>query len=209
MNDCLLKLFKNDQSIALLQTKLPLAFEMASMEMPKGNPAVGIIRENILTSFLSSQLETGSVIQAESGTARGSDLLLCGQPLSIKTTTGNGAIKVLWTVDPLKIGQEMALTYQPDCDVVLVCIFWGKDKESVFYIPKEVQQKVMDEVGRSSYLAAEVGTNHRGINIASSARKKLLQHDDTLKIKINWNRIKPAYNPRKRWDDFWMGVLEC
>ncbi len=209
MNDCLLKLFENDQSITLLQAKLPLAFEMANMEMPKGNPAVGIVRENILMSFLTSQLGTELVTQEESGTARGSDLLLCGQPLSIKTTTGNGGIKVLWTVDPLKIGEEIALTYQPDYDIILVCIFWGKNKESVFYIPKEVQRKVMDEVGRSSYLDAKVGTNHRGVSIASPARTKLLQHEETLKIKINWIKHKPDYNPCKRWDDFWMEAPRC
>lgn len=205
MNDCIVRLFQDSQKAGLLQSKLPLAFELASMEMPKGNPAVGIIRENILVSFFVSQLGTESVQQESSGTTRGSDLLLCGKSVSIKTVTGMGEIKVLWTVDPLKIGSEIALTYQPEYDIVLVCIFWGKNRESVFYIPKEVQADVISKIGRKSYLDAKVGTNHRGIAITSLARKALLEHTDTIKIGIQWNKTNPDYNPRKRWDDFWSG----
>jgi len=73
----------------------------------------------------------------------------------------------------------------------------------VFYIPHHVQSEIFHQLGSQDYLKAAIGTNHRGINISSLALKKLLDHTDTLKHKVNWVKQGLDYTPYKRWEDFW------
>ena len=172
--------------------------------MPPGNPAVGILREHVLTGFLIDEFGEEHVAVPSDGVERGIDVTLHGIELSIKTTTGaaNSGVKVLWTVDPLQIGREISRDYEPECDMLLVNIFWGKERKSIYYIPVEVQLATRNELG-DSYLHANVGTNHRGISISSTAMKMLKEHTSTLCAYVTWLESDIDVMPHDRWVDYW------
>ena len=197
MNPHLAELFADASRMARLTEGLPAAFEMAEKEVPKGNPAVGLVREHILIGFFIDEFGEDNVQLPGDGIARGHDILLHGSPLSIKTITGTGAVKVLWTVDPLQIGREISRDYSPDCDILLLRIHWGKAVDSIFYIPQAVQQEVRDAL-KDGYLHAKVGTNHRGISISSAGMNALLTDGRTLRAGVNWQRAGLDHTPYAR-----------
>ena len=173
--------------------------------MPPGNPAVGILREHVLTGFFIDEFGNSRVQVPNDGIARGFDVVLCGHELSVKTTTGNATFKVLWTVDPLQIGREIARDYQPSCDIFLVQIHWGKCKDSIFYIPQEVQSEARQRLG-DKYLQAAVGTNHRGISVSAKGKKELLNHDQTISVEVDWIQGEEDHSPTQRWQDYWVDI---
>ena len=203
MNKCVVELFSDTERIKKFLNGLPLAFELAQLEFPKGNPAVGLFREHVIVGFFKYELGGDKVKATQSGTQRGFDVQICGKPLSIKTITGSGQIKVLWTVDPLQIGKEIASGYKPAYDILLVMIYWGRERESVFYIPLEAQRKVYDALGGKDYLHAAVGQNHRGVSLSKLAKNKLISDEGTCKHRINWEKQKISHNPYERWESFW------
>ena len=109
---------------------------------------------------------------------------------------------MLWTVDPLKIGLEIARDYNPEHDIFLVNVFWGKEKDSIFYIPSEVQTETRNCM-KDEYLHARVGTNHRGISISSKAMKKMKADARTLRKSVKWEKVGLSYSPHERWENFW------
>ena len=202
MNSHLIQLFETEITLSRLVTRLPQAFEIVKQEMPKGNPAVGVLREHIITGFFLSEFGQSNVSVPDKGIERGFDLQLFGRELSIKTGTGNTPPKVLWTVDPLRIGVEISRDYRPSCDMFLVHIFWGKRKESIFYIPVEAQHEVRVSMG-DDYLEAKVGTNHRGIAITRAAMNSLKAHEQTRVASVDWVESGLTTSPFTRWVDFW------
>lgn len=201
MNPCLIELFESGDRLTRLTQGLPRAFEVVKHEMPPGNPAVGILRELVLSGFFLSEFGSNRVNVPDLGTVRSYDIEICGQLLSIKTSTRSTPPKVSWTMDSLKVGGEI-VTYKPFCDIFLVQIYWGKERESVFYIPLCVQEAVHDEMG-SNYLHVRVGGNNRGISITSEAMKLLRNHKETRRASVNWVEIGETPGPLDRWLAYW------
>ena len=158
----------------------------------------------MLTGFLIDEFGEDHVVVPDDGVKRGIDVTLHGIELSIKTTTGaaNSGVKVLWTVDPLQIGREIARDYKPECDMLLINIFWGKTRKSIYYIPIEVQLETRAALG-DKYLHAKVGTNHRGISISTLAMKMLKEHEATISAHVNWLESDMHVMPHDRWVDYW------
>ena len=206
MNPCIESLFADKERMDRLTYGLPRAFEMAALEVPKGNPAVGILREHILTGFFISEFGEDRVKTLTDGTKRGFDVSVCGHNLSIKTVTGNGEVKVLWTVDPLKIGIEISRDYKPECDIFLANIHWGQERDSIFYIPLAVQADAREQF-KDNYLKAKVGTNHRGIAISNTAMKFMKTDNRVLKHSVHWTQSGINYKPHDRWEEFWKKLL--
>ena len=202
MNPRIADLFSGPKRIQRLAEGLPRAFAVARGEMPPGNPAVGILREHILIAYFIDEFGKDAVHVPARGTERGFDLIVDGHELSIKTTTGNTNFKVLWTVDSLQIGREIARDYEPKTDIFLVQLHWGKERDSVFYIPAEEQVDLRRSLS-DGYLSAAVGSNHRGIQITSVARKQLLARPNTLRASVNWQEHVVASTPFDRWVSFW------
>ena len=205
MNPHLIQLFESEARLHRLSRRLPLAFEIVRNEVPSGNPAVGILREHVLTAFFIDEFGVENIQIPDDGIRRGYDLKIHDHKLSIKTTTRTSAVKVLWTVDPLQVGREISRDYEPDCDMFLVNIFWKQSRKSIFYIPVEVQQRVHQELG-DDYLSAKVGTNHRGISITSAAMRCLKDSDQTLSAEVNWLESGLTNSPYARWREYWCTV---
>ncbi len=205
MTNSLKKLFESDESLNRLVSGLPRAFEIVRQEMPPGNPAVGVLREHVIIGFFVTEYGAENVEIPEKGIERGYDVKLFGTKLSIKTGTGNAPPKVLWTVDPLQIGREISRDYKPTCDMLVVNIYWSKNRDSIFFIPVEVQQIVW-AVMKDQYLDAKVGTNHRGISITRAAMTQLKAHEKTLKARVHWVESGIEISPHAQWETYWKGT---
>ncbi len=204
MNSCLRELFETPEKRNRFAKGLPTAFDMVRTRMPKGNPAVGILREHVIIGFLVAEFGLDQVVVPERGNERSYDVVLCDGELSIKTVTGNVGVKILWTVDTQQVKREINIGYKPQHDILLVNIFWRETKESVFYIPVNVQQCVFDKLGREQYLSSATGTNNRGIEISRKSITTLKSHQDTIKIPVSWFPANMNYpDPWDEWDEYW------
>lgn len=207
MNSCLYDLFQITEKRNRFAGGLPAAFDMVRQRMPKGNPAVGILREHVITGFFVAEFGENNVDTPERGNERSYDVVLCGHELSVKTLTGEGGVKILWTVDTEQVEHEINAGYKPEHDILLVNIFWGMKKESVFYIPLSAQQSVLSHIGRDNYLSSATGTNNRGIEIKGKAITALKAHSDTISFPVNWETTNIKYpKPWDEWKDYWRRV---
>ena len=202
MNSCIVDLFKDDSAMSRLAAGLPRAFEMAALEMPKGNPAIGLLREHILIGYFINHFGHDSIQQVDDGVKRGSDVFVCEQELSIKTITDDSNVKVLWTADTKKVKYEITEGYKPDCDIFLVNIYWDRECDSIFYIPAIVQSELHKSMGKK-YLHANTGTNHRGISISRDAMIRLKADSRVLKKAVYWNKTELKHSAYERWEEFW------
>ena len=165
---------------------------------------VGSLRENIIVALLIYNFGESSVETDIPITEPEVDVILSGQPLSVKTITSKGfsGVKLIWTVDAPK-AKEFQDNYNPRCDILLVRIVWN-DNGGFYYIPLETQQKVFEELGRNKYIKLpKPGTNPRGVEISNDALTSLVEDEGSKFIDIYWDRSEIDYNPYKRWVDYW------
>lgn len=215
MNNRLAALFDNPSAASLVRGKLPLLFHIAELESARGGKTrmeVGFLREKVLTAFLIHKFGAQNVDTATSVGQGEVNVTLFGFPVSIKTVTGAGAVKLKWTVDAKK-SRELLSSYSPTCDVLLAQIKWDMPEQQIsegvhpgglFYIPIEVQQKVVTLVGRNRYMKLpKPGTNPRGIEISKQGLAALLNDKDTKCIRIPWRRPPIDYDPYERWVKYW------
>lgn len=201
MNPCIQRLFDNREMISKLAELLPFGFELAASRFSGSNPAIGKFREDCLAGFFASRFG-GDMEPADSGTTRGLDIRLCGEPISIKTRTGDGAVKVIWTADSAKVKEEYK-RFSPDCDILLINIFWKEIKDSIFFFTKEVQCDTMQEMTKDKYLKVGTGTNHRGIEISADAIRKMKSDERTLRHQVHWKKMGLNTLPYLEWKNMW------
>jgi hypothetical protein len=163
---------------------------------------VGSLREKILIALLIHKFKERNVKTRIPITKPELDVKLFGYPVSIKTITGAGGVKVVWTVDAQK-AKEFRENYTPSCDILLAQINWN-EKGGLYHIPLEVQTRIFKEMGKRKYLKLpKPGTNPRGVEISKEALLNLFKNKKTRCIEITWQRSKIDYNPYKRWVDYW------
>lgn len=157
---------------------------------------VGSVREKIIVALLIYKFGEQNVGTYIPITEPEVDVRLYGEPLSIKTITGKslGGVKIIWTVDAQK-ALEFYNSYFPSCDILLIQINWN-DKGGFFYIPKEVQKRIFNQLGKENYLKLpKKGTNPRGIEITKEAIMNLIEDSGSKKIEINWEKTDIRFNP--------------
>ena len=211
MNSKLQDLLANNEFIRLVREGLPYAFEIANSEHRRKQggvgPEVGITRERILLGLLTTQLGKENVVLPSSNNAM-QEIVVAGIPLDIKTATKNGSVKAKWTVDD-KSAQEVIDNFEFESDLLLVRIWWCEERDSVFYIPREVLVNVA-EGWDGEYLNIHTGTNNRGIEIVRAFMRAVEHHDHTLRLSIQWHRSNdPLPDPINRWIDFWSSPSSC
>ncbi len=202
-------LFKDTNIINKIKTKLPKLFDIAELESSRAGKIgmeVGSLREQILVGLLVSVFGENNVETDIPITKYEEDVKVSGEPISIKTITGNSGVKVVWTVDAQKALQFFK-SYQPSCDILLAVIDWTngkKIKSGLFLIPKSVQIKILRKLGRDNYLKLpKVGTNPRGVEISKNAISEMLNDKETYHIDIDWKKETTKYKTYKRWLDMW------
>lgn len=204
MNPRLIELFNNHEKRTRFARKLPEAFDMVRQRMPKGNPAVGILREHVIIGYFISEFGEDNVSVPEYGNRRSGALRLFDRELLVKTRTKTGPVKVIWTADTEKVQEEIEIGYSPEHDLLLIYIHWEKSRDSVFYIPVEAQESVFDAMDRSEYLKSNTGTNNRGIEITRRALSLLERYENTISINVDWTPPYKVY-PKAwtEWVNFW------
>ncbi len=201
------EIFEDNESIEKIKTRLPELFLIAEMECSRSGRIgmqVGSLREQIIVAFLLYRFGRENVEYEIPITAPEEDVRVHGQPISIKTITGNSCsgIKLIWTVDWDKV-HEFVENYEPRCHILLVRINW-ENSGGFFYIPLDVQQDVFEDFGKYNFIKLpKRGTNPRGVEYSKEALKKMIQDSRTKNIDIFWRRTIVDIDPYKRWEDLW------
>lgn len=200
-------LFSDDEIVLKVQNKLPELFQIAELESQRAGKVgmeVGSIRERIIVSLLIYKFGEENVETEIPITEPEVDVSVFGNPISIKTKSGTGftGVKLIWTVDADN-ALEFRNTYYPSCDMIYVQINWG-NTGGLYFFSKEIQIEIFNLLGKENYIKLPLkGTNPRGVEISSKALQKLVEHDGTKKININWTKKEIEFNEFKRWIDLW------
>jgi hypothetical protein len=211
-------MFGDEKMVEKIKHKLPYMFFIAEVEMSKSGKVgmeVGTLREQIIIALLIYKFGYENV-KPNPITTEDFDLRLYGKPVSIKTIkkslpkrigkfSGSG-IKLIWTVDWEKV-ENFYRKYEPKSEMLLVEVSWGKEG-GFYYIPLEVQREIFKEIGRDRYVYRhKKGTNPRGVEISNEGIKRLIEHPQTKKIDIFWEKPKIGadiiYKPYQRWVEIW------
>jgi hypothetical protein len=205
MTSQLAQLFEDKRLIGRIKNRLPYLFQIAELESSRAGKIgmeVGSVREKILIALLIYKFGDKNVETKLPITEPETDVKLFGYPISIKTITGIGGVKIIWTVDAQK-SKEFCDTYAPKCDTLLANIQWDRTGH-LYYIPLEVQKRIFRNLGKERYLRLpKAGTNPRGVEIGREALSTLIKDPDTKSIEIEWRRSKIEYDPYSRWLDYW------
>jgi hypothetical protein len=203
----IIDLFNDSQLVDKIKNKLPKLFQLAELESSRAGKIgmeVGSVREKIIVALLIYKFGYKNVDTEIPITEAEVDVRLFGNPISIKTITGQNpnGIKLIWTVDSEK-AQEFSKTYMPSCDLLFVHINWECDG-GLYYIDKAIQETVLKQIGRQNYIKLpKQGTNPRGVEMTAKAIKLLMMNENTLKISINWKKESIDFKPFERWVNLW------
>ena len=199
------EMFDDERLIARIRKRLPYLFHLAELESSRAGKIgmeVGSLRERILVSLIIYKFGETNVDTEVPITKAETDVMLYGEPISIKTITGFGGVKMIWTVDPHK-ALEFRATYKPSCDWLLAQINWGGEG-SLAFIPMEAQIAVLQALGRNKYVRLpKPRTNPRGVEMSSEALSILVRHERTKSIAVRWNHPSVDFNPYRRWLQQW------
>tara|TARA_Y100000590_G_C15664876_1_gene994076 strand:+ start:1103 stop:1750 length:648 start_codon:yes stop_codon:yes gene_type:complete len=190
-----------------IQEKLPRLFKIAEIECSRAGKIgmeVGSMREKIIIAMFIHYFGSNNVNSDIPITQSEIDVSVMDENISIKTISKTGAVKVVWTVDALK-AKIFVDNYTPSCNILLVDINWGKEQDSIFYIPLIVQQKLLETIGRHNYLnTPKAGTNPRGVEFRRNTLKSLMNDKDTFKLPISWNLDNTVdVDLYERWVQLW------
>jgi len=162
---------------------------------------VGSLREKIIVAFLIYKFGKQEVNTQIPITEAETDVIVNEIPYSIKTITGNGGIKAVWTVDAASAATFIK-NYKPKCDIILVQINW-QNKGGFYLIPLLVQKRIFTSLGSNYLKMPKAGTNPRGVEFSKEAIEKMIANDDTYKIMINWKKEVGEYDTYKKWVEYW------
>lgn len=210
-------LFYNPVVIEMINSTLPNLFCHAEMEATKSNshgPEVGCEREKQVVAFLLEYFGSKNVDKDIKVLEPEVDVMAFKQPVSIKTFTSYSNVRIIWTVDSIKV-KKFIEEYKPKCDSIFAYIKWNNDgkrmriKPGLYYVPIEVQNIVFSELGSKNYLKTpREGTNPRGVSISTEAMKKLMIHRGTEFMPIYWRRPVYETNGYERWRQVWRPVIK-
>ena len=213
--DPLLIAFNDENFIKKVQNRLPYLFQIAEIECSRNGKVgmeVGSTREKILIALLIDHFGESRVVTSIPITEPETDVIIDSIPISIKTITGKGGVKVSWTVDAPS-ARDFVNSYSPQCGILFARVNWdmksSNEPSGLFYIPLETQQKILEQIGVERYLKLpKAGTNPRGIELSRNGLETLIKDNDTLRIRVNWYRPEVDYDPYKRWIDNWKEDIE-
>lgn len=210
MIDELRELLSAQDTLRILNAGLPLAFQTVEVEhrqigSNKLGMEVGKARENVVIGLLKLHLGADKLHLPGEGQSQ-KDVLIGDRRLGleIKTVTGNGPIKVKWTVDNESVTKAID-NFDFHADFLIFRIFWNENQDSVFYLPQEALKDVVAEWPGQTYLNIRTGTNNRGIEFDREFLDKAAEHPLSLRLKIDWKRQDDSkiIHPIDRWVSYW------
>lgn len=194
------QLLTNPSYSEIIQQKLPPAFQTVEDEL-KGNPAVGLLREQVILGMLIAFLGEQRIKLIESGVNPDIDCFVDSEPLSIKTVSFSGGIRLKWTSNAVK-AKEFIDTYEPIGNLLVIRITWGQTG-SMRFLPLDLQQQVFSQIRVTRYLEYRGATNTRGVNLSPEAESALIRHPQSVSLPILWQRSETVVNPLDKWIGYW------
>ena len=199
-------LFSDTYIVSRIKSKLPKLFHIAELESSRAGKIgmeVGSVREKVIIALLIHKYGKESVDTNIPITQAETDVIVKSVPYSIKTITGNGGVKAVWTVDASSAATFIE-NYAPKCHILLIQINWGYTKGGFSLIPLEVQKKVLSKLGKTRYLKLpKAGTNPRGVEFTKEAIETMLADKGTFKVDIDWKKDVLEYDTYKKWVEYW------
>lgn len=193
------ELFRDQNTIRKVQTKLPELFHIAELESSRAGRIgmeVGSVREKILIALLIHKFGLEAVQTDLPIHEPEVDVIVHGKPISKKTITGMqvSGVKLIWTVDrdqAIRFGDE----YFPTCDMFLTHINWGGNG-GLYLFSQELQTQLLQQLGRDEYMKLpKPGTNPRGVEISTNAVRILSRHPQRLFIPVKWDKREILFDP--------------
>ncbi len=120
----LAELFSDDNVVSRIKRRLPHLFQIAELESSRAGKIgmeVGSLRERILVALLIHKFGSENVEIEFPITEPEVDARVFGFPVSVKTITRLGGVKLIWTVDSQK-AREFRESYIPKCEILLANI---------------------------------------------------------------------------------------
>lgn len=161
-------------------------------ENGKVGAEIGKAREVTIKSLLKKCLGIENVVENTDPGLKGVDTIINGESISIKSPMTSWKKKgmpesctVKWRVhDFEKFKKDFTI------DSHLLYVGFWKTKysgPSIYFIPKHVQQEILEEVGKDEYL----NIPEKGITvfIPRQIMDKLTTHPETLKYSLSWEGI--------------------
>jgi hypothetical protein len=188
-----------------LQHLLPPLFQEADTMHRQGgalNQAVGKSREEIIVAVFQNYVGE-EIDDSVDATTKGCDGYFFGKKVEIKTITCKAITrwigpKLHWA-SGVENGKSFRENYWPEADLLLVRIVWNSEG-AIYYIPTEVQQEVLTELGADVYFNKEkIDSDNKGTPISAKAGWKLLGDQRTLKIPIRWPELIKQENDKQYW----------
>lgn len=207
MSSRVVEIFEDNVLVGKIQRRLPYLFQLAELESSRAGKLgmqVGSVREQVVVGLLIYKFGEENVDTNIPITQPEVDVMLFGEPLSIKTIRSKrfGGVKLIWTVDSQK-AREFREGYYPRCDILFIQVNWDASG-GFYYIPVEVQQRLFMRIGRQNYIKLpKPGTNPRGVEISAHALSELVKDGQSRCIMLEWRRVKVDFDPYKRWVDLW------
>ncbi len=195
-------LFSDTHFILKIKSKLPKLFHIAELESSRAGKIgmeVGSAREKVIIAMLIYKYGNTNISITEAET----DVIVKNIPYSIKTITGNGGVKAVWTVDASSAANFIE-NYNPKCHILLIQINWGFTRGGFSLIPLQVQKRVLNKLGKAKYLKLpKAGTNPRGVEFTKEAIEAMLADKETSKVDIDWKKEVLEYDTYKKWVEYW------
>ncbi|MFK5970034.1 MAG: ThaI family type II restriction endonuclease [Candidatus Marithrix sp.] len=208
MTKKIFSIFEQKNIVEKIKEKLPYLFQLAEIDNSRDGKLgmeIGSARERIIIALLIFKFGEKNVKTDIPITKKEIDVVVFNEPISIKTVTNRKIIgvKLIWTVDADKALQFIN-SYSPECDILLVHINW-ENKGGMYLLSKISQQEILQQFGKEFYFKLpKKGTNPRGVEITNQAINKLIEHQTTKKIEINWVRDESIeYNSYDKWVEYW------
>ena len=206
MSKYLEQLFSDKLIVGKVQQKMPYMFQLVELENSRAGKLgmeIGSARERIIIALLIYKFGEENINPHIPITKTETDVELFGDPISIKTISGDlSGVKLIWTVDTSK-ALEFSKAYSPSADMLLTQINWG-GKGKFYYIPKDSQVRVLKKMGRNNYIKLpKIGTNPRGVEISKDALEILTKDSKVMCIEIEWKRGEVNHGVYDRWIELW------
>ncbi len=132
----LIDIFNDERLVEKIKDRLPYLFQLTELEASRAGRVgmeIGLLRERIIIALLIYKFGEDNVNTNIPITEPEVDVRVFSQPVSIKTITGIGSIKVAWTVDA-QSAKRFVQSYTPRSEMLLIQINWSR-LGKFFYIP--------------------------------------------------------------------------
>src|SRR3989344_8327573 len=136
-SDGISDLFLDKTIVNRIKSKLPKLFHIAELESSRAGKIgmeVGSVREKVIIALLIHRYGKENVNVDIPITETETDVIVKGTPYSIKTITGSGGVKAVWTVDAAS-ASNFINNYKPKCNIFLIQIDWGHVRGGFSLIP--------------------------------------------------------------------------